>query len=143
MATSANRDPPSTLAYCVATAIIAALGGYFLGQASSLGIFQNETKTSRRKADAKPSQSTKKSTDISEDEDEDETDEEEEEQQDDLQGFEDAGNEECKLVLVVRTDLGMTKGISFHPVLPPSHSLTNAIHLFPQSNIPLPSPQAK
>jgi len=33
----------------------------------------------------------------------------------DLQGFEDAMNEECKLVLVVRTDLGMTKGV-FHNI---------------------------
>lgn len=110
MATSAVRDPPSTLAYCVATAIVAALGGYFLGQASSLGIFRNESKTTRPASESDPRHSTKASTNTAVEDEDDEDDEDEEEQQDDLQGFEDAGNEECKLVLVVRTDLGMTKG---------------------------------
>ncbi len=47
----------------------------------------------------------------SEDDDEDEDSEDEEEDQGELKSFE-GNREECKLVLVVRTDLGMTKGMT-------------------------------
>lgn len=122
MATSANRDPPTTVAYCIATAILAALGGYFLGQASSLGLLGDDApKRKRQETDISEPTNTKtvqedpakevqaelenESDDSENDQDPDEAD-----QQQDLLGFEDTGNEECKLVLVVRTDLGMTKG---------------------------------
>jgi PTH2 family peptidyl-tRNA hydrolase len=117
MATSANREPPTILAYCIATAILAGLGGYFLGQASGLGLFGDQatreqaqtprtiaehTDTSPAKAAA---QEEDEASDISDNDEDPDTDD-----QQDLAGFEDMANEECKLVLVVRTDLGMTKG---------------------------------
>jgi len=114
MATSANRDPPTTLAYCIATAILAALGGYFLGQASSLGLIggdrsQQDAATNTPSATMTQSNgAATKEKDPSESENEGDPDSEDEQQ--DLQGFESNANEECKLVLVVRTDLGMTKG---------------------------------
>lgn len=122
MATSANRDPPTTLAYCVATAILAALGGYFVGQASNLGLFSDNTRQRPRSssfadlkeaAGVQPNEpgiiSAQKVDEVKSAQEEELEDSDDDEQQD-LSGFEDAGNEECKLVLVVRTDLGMTKG---------------------------------
>jgi len=114
MATSANRDPPTTLAYCIATAILAALGGYFLGQASSLRLIgsnrlQQDTASDKASGPKTPSAgAATKENDTGESENEEDPDSEDEQQ--DLQGFEGNVNEECKLVLVVRTDLGMTKG---------------------------------
>jgi PTH2 family peptidyl-tRNA hydrolase len=113
MATSANRDPPTTIAYCIATAILAALGGYFLGQASSLGLIGSD-RSQQDIASApstQPSETASKGKDKQESESENEEDPDSEDEQQDLQGFEGNANEECKLVLVVRTDLGMTKGI--------------------------------
>ena len=52
--------------------------------------------------------------DEEEEEDEEEDEEEEEEEQGALKAFE-GNKEECKLVLVVRTDLGMGKGKSLAP----------------------------
>ncbi|KAK5001590.1 peptidyl-tRNA hydrolase PTH2-domain-containing protein [Cryomyces antarcticus] len=99
MASLQDRPPPSTAAIAIATGIIAALGGYFLGQASSLGLFGTvETPVSK---DAKLDDSSERSSD-------EELDDGSDEQQE-LRSFP-GNNEECKLVLVVRTDLGMTKG---------------------------------
>lgn len=92
----AQDTAPSTLAIAFATSIIAGLGGYFLGQASSIGIFGKASPPAEKEAIDE--------SDVSEDEDDEESDEEQ-----DLKNFDDS-NEECKLVLVVRTDLGMTKG---------------------------------
>ena len=47
----------------------------------------------------------------SENEEEERDDEDEDEEQGELKGFE-GNKEECKLVLVVRTDLGMGKGMT-------------------------------
>jgi PTH2 family peptidyl-tRNA hydrolase len=127
MATSANRDPPTILAYGVATAILAGLGGYFLGQASSLGLFgdhatrekahtprtaEEKTSSSASKAAPEDEESESEESDLSENDEDPDTD-----SQQDLAGFEDMATEECKLVLVVRTDLGMTKG-RLRPSLP-------------------------
>ncbi|TPR03923.1 BRCA1-associated protein 2 family protein [Aspergillus niger] len=73
-----DRTPPSTAAYVVATAILAGITGYFIGQGSTLGLFSNKEK------EGWPNSYN-------------------------LANF-DSSNEEVKLVLVVRTDLGMTKG---------------------------------
>ena len=92
---------PSTLAIAISTAILAALGGYFVGQATSLGLFGE--------ARSKHKTTTEKRYSLSEDEDEEGSETEEgavTEKPNDLS----TSNEECKLVLVVRTDLGMTKG---------------------------------
>jgi len=97
MATISDRSPPTTAAIAIATAIIAGLGGFFLGQASSLGVVGGGKKS----ADGRPAE------DSSDEEDDKEEDTEDEKQT--LRDFSSV-NEECKLVLVVRTDLGMTKG---------------------------------
>lgn len=96
-----DRPPPTAAAIAIATAILGALGGYFLGQASSLGIFGATSRSLRSASNAK-SRDDSSSDDISADEDDSE-------QLGELQEFADS-REECKLVLVVRTDLGMTKG---------------------------------
>jgi PTH2 family peptidyl-tRNA hydrolase len=70
--------------------------GYFLGQAKSLGLFGGSPVS-------QPTKSEKEEAEDSEDESSDEDD--------DSTPAEFPGhNEECKMVLVVRTDLGMTKG---------------------------------
>ncbi|KAF2224761.1 peptidyl-tRNA hydrolase PTH2-domain-containing protein [Elsinoe ampelina] len=90
-----EKPPPSVWAVAFATAIITGLAGYFLGQASSIGIFGGTSSRPARKA----KESDSESSDLEDDED----------RQDELMGFSEK-NEPCKLVLVVRTDLGMTKG---------------------------------
>ena len=109
-----DRLPPSTTAYVVATAIIAGVTGYFLGQGSSLGLF-----STKEKEGWPNSYNVKVHRDSSDEEGDDEDDDEEEEEDSEEEGdggelasFEN-NNEEVKLVLVVRTDLGMTKGWSF------------------------------
>lgn len=97
-----EKPPPSALAIAFGSAIVAGLAGYFLGQAQSIGVFSS----------SKPISSTAAESDLSDAESA--SDEEEDEEDDEikgLEGFEDS-DEECKLVLVVRTDLGMTKGSS-------------------------------
>jgi PTH2 family peptidyl-tRNA hydrolase len=95
MATSTGREAPSTAAIATATAIIAGAAGYLIGQASSLGLLGASTSNSRTAAKATGSDS------------EDDEDRGPNEQ---LGSFPDHSNEECKLVLVVRTDLGMSSG---------------------------------
>ncbi len=95
MATVNSQVPPSTAAIAIATAIVAGLGGYLLGQASSLGIL----------AGSKPKAGYEKLSESG-----DSSDEEDEVQKPgEIKSFP-SNTEECKLVLVVRTDLGMTKG---------------------------------
>ncbi|KAL4792112.1 peptidyl-tRNA hydrolase PTH2-domain-containing protein [Aspergillus venezuelensis] len=97
---------PSTTTYVVATAIIAGVTGYFLGQGASLGLF------SEKKEGWPNSYNVKVHTHSSDEEDGSEEEEEESDEEGDgseLKNFEE-NNEEVKLVLVVRTDLGMTKG---------------------------------
>lgn len=114
-----DRLPPSTIAVAVATAIIAGLGGYFLGQGASIGLFGGASKAAGPKTSWPNSYDVKVHADSSDEaagssgednEDDDDDDEEESE----LKEFEDRAGEECKLVLVVRTDLGMTKGTLAH-----------------------------
>ena len=106
MTTSTDRTPPSTWAIAFATALIAGLTGYFLGQASSIGLFGGGRV--QEKADDQHELSDSSGE---EDRDEDKSGHE-------LKGFADR-NEECKLVLVVRTDLGMTKGVLCRSELQP------------------------
>ena len=103
-----DRPPPSTAAYVVATAILAGITGYFIGQGSSLGLF-----STKEKEGWPNSYNVKVHRDSSDEEYESE--EEEEDSEDEGDGTElgnfDESAEEVKLVLVVRTDLGMTKGM--------------------------------
>ena len=106
MANVQDRGPPSTAAIAIATAIVSALTGYYLGQAKSIGLFGGQRRSgaaSRRVGH--PEQ----------DEESDMSDASSAGGDDSLQNFGElaafSGNsEECKLVLVVRTDLGMQKG---------------------------------
>ena len=103
MANVQDRGPPSTANIALATAIVSGLAGYYLGQAKSIGLFG--------KSSTRVPPGEKEDSDISDAESAD-GDEEDDDVQDlgELKSF--AGSsEECKLVLVVRTDLGMTKGM--------------------------------
>lgn len=97
-----DRPPPTTTAIVVATAILAGVTGYFIGQGASIGLFGSWGGGSRNVVQGRACGAK----DISEDESEDEDSEEEEGE---LAMFE-GNTEEVKLVLVVRTDLGMGKG---------------------------------
>ncbi|KAJ5983593.1 peptidyl-tRNA hydrolase 2 [Penicillium waksmanii] len=94
-----DRAPPTTTAYVIATGIIAGLVGYFIGQGASLGLFHE-----------KKNYDVKVHRDSSDEEDEEaEDDSEDEGNGEELAHFKDNA-EEVKMVLVIRTDLGMTKG---------------------------------
>jgi len=122
-----DRPPPSTTSYILATAILCLAGGYLIGQASSLGLFSSSKKGAAKESwpnsydvTVHPDSSDEelmthlkggegKATPKTEEEDS--AEEEEQQQQGELKAFE-GNREECKLVLVVRTDLGMGKGAS-------------------------------
>jgi PTH2 family peptidyl-tRNA hydrolase len=96
------QTTPSTANIAAACAILAGVTGYMLGQAKSLGFFGGSPIF-------EPAQPEKEKGDSSEDEEDESSDSED----DDSTPAEFPGhNEECKMVLVVRTDLGMTKGTS-------------------------------
>ena len=108
---------PSTIAVVTATAIIAATAGYMVGTASSLGFFGSPRTSKKRK---QPKESWPNSYDVklhpdSSDEElmeslrENDGSSESVDDIGELKAF-DENNEDCKLNLVVRTDLGMTKG---------------------------------
>jgi hypothetical protein len=99
-----NAQPsPSTANIAAACAILAGVTGYMIGQAKSLGFFGGSPIF-------EAAQPEKEKADDSEEEEEDSSDSED----DDSTPAEFPGHdEECKMVLVVRTDLGMTRG-TFH-----------------------------
>lgn len=99
-----DRIPPTTTAYVIATAILAGVTGYFIGQGASLNLFK-EKQGWPNEYDVKVH---KDSSDEEEEESEDES--EDEGNGEELADFKN-NDEEVKLVLVVRTDLGMTKGM--------------------------------
>ncbi|KAJ5776121.1 uncharacterized protein N7511_001132 [Penicillium nucicola] len=100
-----DRLPPTTTAYVIATAIIAGVTGYFIGQGASLSLFKEK--------EGWPNSYNVKvhshSSDEEEEQSEEESDSEDEGNGEELASFKDS-TEEVKLVLVVRMDLGMTKG---------------------------------
>ncbi|KAH8697714.1 SART-1 family-domain-containing protein [Talaromyces proteolyticus] len=94
-----DRISPSTASYILATAILAGVTGYFIGQGSSLGLFSSA-----------PAQQRRSKQGVKDDDDEsDFEDDEDEYDAGELATFE-GNRDEVKLVLVVRTDLGMGKG---------------------------------
>ena len=112
-----NAQPsPSTANIAAACAILAGVTGYMLGQAKSLGFFGGSPIS-------QPATGTSKEKKAEDSEDEDSSD--------DSTPAEFPGhNEECKMVLVVRTDLGMTKGtytIYFTPRSPLNNIHTGKI----------------
>ena len=102
MAFPQDRPPPSTAAVAIASAIIAGLFGYFIGQFSTLGTVTNKA----------PEPTIAESSDDDFDEQEALTNAK-------------SSDEECKLVLVVRTDLGMTKG-TFTVLIHREHDASDA-----------------
>lgn len=102
-----DRVPPTTAAYVIATAIIAGVTGYFIGQGSSLNLFK-EKEGWPNSYDVKVHSHSSDEED-EDDSEEEESDEEEEGNGEELSSFKD-NTDEVKLVLVVRMDLGMTKG---------------------------------
>ncbi|KAJ6127277.1 peptidyl-tRNA hydrolase 2 [Penicillium sp. IBT 18751x] len=101
-----DRIPPTTTAYVIATAIVAGVAGYFIGQGKSLGLF-------KEKQGWPNGYDVKVHKDSSDEEGDSESEEESDGEYDgngeELASFKD-NTDEVKLVLVVRTDLGMTKG---------------------------------
>ncbi|KAL8717767.1 MAG: hypothetical protein Q9225_005014 [Loekoesia sp. 1 TL-2023] len=158
-AAGTDRSPPSTTSIVVATAILAAALGYFIGQGASLGLFGSAESASKPKKAKKswpnsydvtihPDSSDEevfkqiRGADLGIESEESSKDSSEEadgadlgQKQGDLNTFE-GNKEECKLVLVVRTDLGMGKGmLAIIPSLPSSFSMY-CIHTdFPSTNI--------
>lgn len=108
MAAPLSHVPPTTAAYVIATAIIAGVTGYFIGQGASLGLFR-ENQGWPNGYDVKVHKDSSDEEADGEDP-EDQSDEEDEGNGEELASFKD-NEEEVKLVLVVRTDLGMTKGM--------------------------------
>jgi hypothetical protein len=101
-----DRIPPATASYVLATAILAGVTGYFIGQGASLGLFSSSS--TRRSTSGSGRQAGGKHAD-DDDWDSESEDEDEDEDAGDLATFE-GNRDEVKLVLVVRTDLGMGKG---------------------------------
>ena len=98
MASVMDRSVPTTTAIALSTAILGVLLGYFIGQGSTL-----------LGGRGRPSRATT-AADTSSSDDEADTDELDVAGEGELKDFAGNSREECKLVLVVRTDLGMTKG---------------------------------
>ena len=161
-----GREPPSTTAIATAIALLAGTIGYFAGQASSLGLFGGEISpsTSTKKSKTKKKnqgwpnnydvtvhpdssdeelmkhlnggQASRDKREVADSEDEDSEGPESDLAQTDLKTFPDS-KEELKLVLCVRTDLGMGKG---KIAAQASHAtLANYTHLL-HNQRPSPSP---
>lgn len=95
-----DHPPPSAAAAAIGAGIIAGVAGYYLGQAQSIGVFASKAHTpSRARASAPDDDSDLSDSEV------DTIDNQH------VETFDDS-TEECKLVFVVRTDLGMTKGRS-------------------------------
>lgn len=100
-----GTEAPSTAAIAIATAILSGITGYFIGQGRSIGLLGGSSNSRSNKATRQfhPEARHDSGSDIS-DASSDTGDENA-----DLSSFP-GDREECKLVLVVRTDLGMGKG---------------------------------
>ncbi|KAK5175194.1 uncharacterized protein LTR77_000331 [Saxophila tyrrhenica] len=102
-----DKAPPSLAAVAVATAIIAGLTGYYIGQARSIGLFGGSS--SPKQAKSRHGKQEEEEEEEEESSDMSDGSSEGGDELGDVKSFADS-NEECKLVLVTRTDLGMTKG---------------------------------
>lgn len=105
---SLERPPPTTAAIAIAASILAGVAGYFIGQGSSLGLFSRSSPPESKGKSNNRNHGYESSDEEEEEEEEIESDEESQ-AQGELATFE-GNKDEVKLVLVVRTDLGMGKG---------------------------------
>jgi PTH2 family peptidyl-tRNA hydrolase len=120
----AEKAFPSLAAVAVSSLIFGLLAGYFLGQGSSIGLFGSSGNPTDIKKSWPNSYDVKVHADSSDEEvgdkgdeeegDDDDDDEDEDEDEDDGKELNDfkGSREEVKLVLAVRTDLGMGKGMT-------------------------------
>jgi PTH2 family peptidyl-tRNA hydrolase len=108
MANVQDRGPPSAAAIAIGTAIVAGVTGYFIGQASSIGLFgKSDTRSPAARLSPDEGKAKPENSETESDDDDEEGEDDDSDVQDlgELQTF--PGNtEECKLVLVVRSDLG-------------------------------------
>lgn len=118
----ADKASPSTAAIAIAVAILAGTVGFFLGQGSSIGLFDS----SGNPKDARKSWPNSYDVDVHADSSDEElqsrgnrrtTDRKSESESEDESGGDEPktfenNTEEVKLMLIVRTDLGMTKGMN-------------------------------
>jgi PTH2 family peptidyl-tRNA hydrolase len=137
-----DRAPPTPLAMIIGTAIISLMTGYMLGLASSLGLvpipfmqslappggkaarkYESEVESSEEEIDIgsvpldhAPNWANGEAADLRDGLRQAEPLKTNERKEREGPTWK-VGNEECKLVLVVRTDLGMTKGNCMH-ILP-------------------------
>ncbi|KAF2173307.1 hypothetical protein M409DRAFT_49768 [Zasmidium cellare ATCC 36951] len=100
MANVQDRGPPSAAAIAIGTALISGITGYYLGQLRSI--------LPTRPVASGPSPKSPNTGEITDD-DSDAMSDDDALDQGEINAFPDS-NEECKLVLCVRTDLGMGKG---------------------------------
>ena len=109
MANIRETGPPSAITIALGSAIISGVFGYYLGQARSIGLFGT---SSTQPTTAQVDQPSDDKSDISDADVGSGDDGDDDSVQDlgELKSFP-GNNEECKLVLVVRTDLGMGKGM--------------------------------
>lgn len=111
-----SEKAPSLTAAAVSSLILGLLAGYFIGQGSSIGVFGGANSAKKSWPN---SYDVKVHADSSDDQadDEDDADEDDEDQDEgdgkELRDFS-TSSEEVKLVLAVRTDLGMGKGTYTH-----------------------------
>lgn len=137
--------PPSTLAIVISTGILGLVTGYFIGQGSSLGLFSSSSQAKSwpnsydvtvhpdssddelmqhlrggRRGHVKGSTGGDEVGGSGSDEGSEDEEEEERKLAGDLKAFENSKEQEYKLVLVVRTDIGMQKGTYINPNSPVS-----------------------
>lgn len=105
----AEKELSSIAAVAVASGLLGLLVGYFMGQGSSIGLFNGSNDANGVKKSWPNSYDVKVHADSSDEADDEEDEADAEDDGKELRNFEDS-NEEVKLVMAVRTDLGMTKG---------------------------------
>ena len=108
----AEQATPSLTAIAVAVGLIGLTAGYVIGQGSSLGLFDSSGNPKQAKKSWPNSYDVTVHADSSDEEADAESEDDEEDgdgQRNELKSFKNT-TDEVKLVLVVRTDLGMTKG---------------------------------
>lgn len=107
----ADKAPPSVTSIALASGLLGLLAGYVLGQGSSIGLFNKSGQPRTVQKSWPNSYDVKIHADSSDDDADDEAELEDEGDGKELKSF-DESTDEVKLILVVRTDLGMTKGES-------------------------------
>ncbi|KAK5233201.1 hypothetical protein LTR99_003975 [Exophiala xenobiotica] len=110
----AEKAAPSIAAVAVSSLILGLLAGYFIGQGASIGVFGGQSSSGGVKQSWPNSYDVKVHADSSDEEADDEDEQEDGDDEDEGDGKElndfRESTEEVKLVLAVRTDLGMGKG---------------------------------